>query len=61
MPLGPNLRVETSPFHMERSFMKIHLRQIPPGGTLHVEGVEDPGFLELEEALSAIPPEGATA
>ena len=30
--------------------MKIHLRQIPQGGTLHVEGVEDAGFLELEEA-----------
>lgn len=30
--------------------MKIHLRQIPQGGTLHVEGEEDAGFLELEEA-----------
>jgi uncharacterized metal-binding protein YceD (DUF177 family) len=30
--------------------MKIHLRQIPPGGTLHVEGAEDARFLELEEA-----------
>lgn len=50
MPLGPNLRVETSPFHMERLFMKIHLRQIPQGGTLHVEGAEDAGFLDLEEA-----------
>jgi uncharacterized metal-binding protein YceD (DUF177 family) len=29
--------------------MKIHLRRIPQGGTLPVEGVEDPGFLELEE------------
>jgi uncharacterized metal-binding protein YceD (DUF177 family) len=29
--------------------MKIHLRQIPQGGTLHVEDVEDPRFLELEE------------
>ena len=47
---GLNLRVETSPFHMERSFMKIHLRQIPQGGSLHVEGVEDADFLELEEA-----------
>jgi uncharacterized metal-binding protein YceD (DUF177 family) len=35
---------------MERLFMKIHLRQIPQGGTLHVEGVEDAGFLDLEEA-----------
>ena len=47
---GLNLRVETSPFHMERSLMKIHLRQIPQGGTLHVEGDEDAGFLDLEEA-----------
>jgi uncharacterized metal-binding protein YceD (DUF177 family) len=30
--------------------MKIHLRQIPQGGTLHLEGVEDAGFLDLEEA-----------
>jgi uncharacterized metal-binding protein YceD (DUF177 family) len=30
--------------------MKIHLRQIPQGGTLHVKGVEDARFLELEEA-----------
>ena len=29
--------------------MKIHLRQIPQGGTLHVEGDEDAGFLDLEE------------
>jgi uncharacterized metal-binding protein YceD (DUF177 family) len=29
--------------------MKIHLRQIPQGGTLHVEDAEDPRFLELEE------------
>lgn len=29
--------------------MKIHLRQIPQGGTLHIEDAEDPGFLELEE------------
>ena len=29
--------------------MKTHLRQIPQGGTLHVEGEEDAGFLELEE------------
>ena len=34
---------------MERSLMKIHLRQIPQGGTLHVEGDEDAGFLDLEE------------
>ena len=30
--------------------MKIHLRQIPQGGTLHLEGVEDTGFLDLAEA-----------
>lgn len=29
--------------------MKIHLRQIPQGGTLHIEGEESAGFLELEE------------
>ncbi|HEY5812119.1 MAG TPA: hypothetical protein VIT23_05660 [Terrimicrobiaceae bacterium] len=29
--------------------MKIHLRQIPQGGTLHVEGSQETGFLELEE------------
>jgi uncharacterized metal-binding protein YceD (DUF177 family) len=30
--------------------MKVHLRQIPQGGTLHVEGEADTGFLELESA-----------
>jgi len=30
--------------------MKVHLRQIPEGGTLHLEGEEDPKFLGLEEA-----------
>ena len=30
--------------------MKIHLRQVPQGSTLHVEGLEDGKFLELEEA-----------
>ena len=44
-----NLRVETSGFHAERSDMKIHLRQIPQGGTLHLEDAEEAGFLELEE------------
>jgi uncharacterized metal-binding protein YceD (DUF177 family) len=29
--------------------MKIHLRQIPQGGTLHLEDARDPGFLELEQ------------
>jgi uncharacterized metal-binding protein YceD (DUF177 family) len=29
--------------------MKIHLRQIPQGGTLHLEDAEDPRFLELEQ------------
>ena len=29
--------------------MKIHLRQIPQGGTLHLEDAEEAGFLELEE------------
>ena len=29
--------------------MKIHLRQIPQGGTLHLEAAEDPRFLELGE------------
>ena len=43
------MRVESSCVHVERSGMKIHLRQIPQGGTLHVEGVEDARFLELEE------------
>jgi hypothetical protein len=27
--------------------MKVHLRQIPQGGTLSLEGEEDPGFLDL--------------
>lgn len=45
-----NLRVASFGFHVERSSMKIHLRQIPQGGILHVEGVEDARFLELEEA-----------
>jgi uncharacterized metal-binding protein YceD (DUF177 family) len=30
--------------------MKVHLRQIPSGETLHLEGEEDPSFLELESA-----------
>lgn len=30
--------------------MKIHLRQIPPGDTLHLEEDVDPGFLELGSA-----------
>ena len=30
--------------------MKIHLRQIPQGSTLHLEGEEDPRLLGLEEA-----------
>jgi uncharacterized metal-binding protein YceD (DUF177 family) len=29
--------------------MKVHLRQIPAGGTLHLEGEEDPAPLGLEE------------
>ena len=29
--------------------MKIHLRQIPQGGTLHLEDAEEARFLELEE------------
>ena len=29
--------------------MKIHLRQIPHGGTLHLEDAEEARFLELEE------------
>ncbi len=29
--------------------MKVHLRQIPQGGTLHLEDAEDPRFLELEQ------------
>jgi uncharacterized metal-binding protein YceD (DUF177 family) len=43
------LHVESSGFHVERLGMKIHLRQIPQGGTLHLEAAEDPRFLELEE------------
>ena len=46
---GSNLRVESSGFHDERYGMKIHLRQIPQGSTVHLEGAGDPGFLELEE------------
>jgi hypothetical protein len=37
-------RVEASGFHAERSDGKIHLRQIPQGGTLHLEDAEEAGF-----------------
>jgi uncharacterized metal-binding protein YceD (DUF177 family) len=30
--------------------MKVHLRQIPEGGSLHWEGEEEPGFIGLPEA-----------
>lgn len=30
--------------------MKIHLKQIPQGGTLHIEGEEDASFVGFEEA-----------
>jgi uncharacterized metal-binding protein YceD (DUF177 family) len=30
--------------------MKVHLRQIPEGSTLHIEGTEDTAFIGLEEA-----------
>jgi len=30
--------------------MKVHLQQIPPGGTLNLQGEADPSFLALEEA-----------
>lgn len=30
--------------------MKVHIRQIPEGGTLHLEGEQDPSSLGLEEA-----------
>lgn len=33
--------------------MKVHLRQIPAGATLHVEGTEDAAFAGLEEAGAA--------
>ena len=37
--------------------MKIHLRQIPQGGTLHLEDAEEARFLELEEIdASAVSP-----
>ncbi|MDD5350979.1 MAG: hypothetical protein PHQ12_12275 [Chthoniobacteraceae bacterium] len=32
--------------------MKIHLNQIPSGGTLHVEGEEDRDILDLHDALA---------
>ncbi len=37
--------------------MKIHLNQIPAGGTLHLEGSEDAAFLELQlaEAVAISP------
>ena len=39
--------------------MKIHLRRIPQGGTLHVEDVEEARFLELEEiGVSPVSPLG---
>ena len=34
---------------MEGRGMKVHLRQIPQGGTLHLEDEEDPAYLGLEE------------
>ena len=34
--------------------MKVHLRQIPHGATLHLEGEEDPARLDLQEA-GAVP------
>jgi uncharacterized metal-binding protein YceD (DUF177 family) len=33
--------------------MKVHLRQIPEGNTLHLEGTEDAAFVGLEEAGAA--------
>lgn len=37
--------------------MKVHLRQIPEGSTLHIEGTEDAAFLGVEEAgASAVSP-----
>jgi len=37
--------------------MKVHLRQIPQGGTLHLEDEVDPAFLELEAAgIQAVSP-----
>lgn len=37
--------------------MKVHLRHIPQGGTLHLEGEEDAAFLELEAAnVQAVSP-----
>jgi len=30
--------------------MKVHVRQIPQGETLHLEGEEDPGRLDLQDA-----------
>lgn len=30
--------------------MRVHLRQIPAGSTLHIEGEEDAGFVGFEEA-----------
>ncbi len=37
--------------------MKVHLNQIPAGGTLHLEGSEDAAFLELQLAgASAVAP-----
>ncbi|MEI8235097.1 MAG: hypothetical protein WCH57_10490 [Verrucomicrobiota bacterium] len=32
--------------------MKIHLNQIPSGGTLHIEGEEDRDILDLHDALA---------
>ena len=34
--------------------MKVHIRQIPQGDTLHLEGEEDPAGLDLQEA-GAVP------
>ena len=34
--------------------MKVHIRQIPQGETLHLEGEEDPAGLDLQEA-GAVP------
>ena len=34
--------------------MKVHIRQIPEGGTLHLEGEQDSSSLGLEEAGAAL-------
>lgn len=38
---------------MTKGFMRVHLKQIPSGATVHLEGEEDAGAIGLEDAGAA--------